>query len=478
MPTLEYDFALGIGMNEDDELHSIISKGLNTISFEDIALIFDSCIEDNETYYFEMLYYQHPLLLVFIAVVIVSLFLITLLVILYTRRIQKKNTELSIAKNAQSDFLSRMSHDMRTPMNGILGISYLAKDKTDVKEMQKDFRQIESSGNLLLNLINDTLEMNKIESGKLILNPELCNEHQIFDSIFDTIRPLAQKKNINFIINIQDINWKYLKIDYKKLQQIFVNIIGNSIKFTPEGGKIEFIMECLWEKKDILRDRFTIRDTGIGMSKEFLKHIFEPFTQENRLKDSSVTGTGLGMSIVYRLIQLMGGTIEVNSKINEGSEFIIELEFPYTAAINEEDESKKNLANNYNLSGKRILLCEDQVVNRIVVVNILAKLGIMVETAENGEIGLQMFKNSAVNYYDAILMDIRMPIMDGLESTKQIRALNKLDANTIPIIAMSANAYEEDIKKSIDAGMNAHLSKPINPPLVFETLNKYLNKNI
>ncbi len=235
MPTLEYDFALGIGMNEDDELHSIISKGLNTISFEDIALIFDSCIEDNETYYFEMLYYQHPLLLVFIAVVIVSLFLITLLVILYTRRIQKKNTELSIAKNAQSDFLSRMSHDMRTPMNGILGISYLAKDKTDVKEMQKDFRQIESSGNLLLNLINDTLEMNKIESGKLILNPELCNEHQIFDSIFDTIRPLAQKKNINFIINIQDINWKYLKIDYKKLQQIFVNIIGNSIKFTPEG---------------------------------------------------------------------------------------------------------------------------------------------------------------------------------------------------------------------------------------------------
>lgn len=389
---------------------------------------------------------------------------------------QAQKHKLEEASRAKSDFLSRISHDMRTPLNGILGTVYLAMEKDDPVELKKDIETIGNSGELLLNLVNDTLDMSQIESGRIELNPEICNEKTLFDTIFATIQPSLDKKDIKLNTSFIGIDWKQMMLDVPRLQQVFLNLFGNAIKFTPNGGSIDWIMECLEETDDHVIDRFIVRDSGCGMSEEFQKHMFEPFAQENRVNTDQTMGTGLGLSIVKKIVELMGGTITVKSEVGKGTEFCIILRLPVCCSLSElpKEPEKKVIS----FHGERILLCEDNILNIMITSKLLEKSGCIVETAENGKIGLDKFINNKPGYYSAILMDIRMPEMDGLEATKAIRSLDRTDGKTIPIIAMSANAFAEDIKISLDTGMNAHLAKPIVPQKLYETLSKeIINEN-
>ncbi len=381
---------------------------------------------------------------------------------------QEQRRKLEAASRAKSEFLSRISHDMRTPLNGILGTVYLAQEKDDPAELKKDLEAIESSGRLLLNLVNDTLDMSRIESGRIELHPEVCDEKKLFDSIFAAIQPSLEKKGLQLHTRFVGIDWKRMMLDAPRLQQVFLNLFSNAIKFTPEGGSIDWIMECLEATDGYVIDRFIVRDTGCGMSAEFQKRMFEPFTQENRVNTDQTMGTGLGLSIVKKIVELMGGTITVKSEVGKGTEFCIILRLPVVCSLSElpkESEQKK-----ISFCGSRILLCEDNYLNATIATKLLERVDCVVESASNGRIGVDKFAGSKPGYYAAILMDIRMPELDGLDATKAIRAMDRSDAKTVPIIAMSANAFAEDVNDSLAAGINVHLSKPIEPEKLYKTL--------
>ncbi|NCC43904.1 MAG: response regulator [Clostridia bacterium] len=380
------------------------------------------------------------------------------------------------AARAKSDFLSRMSHDLRTPMNGILGLTYLMEEQTDIKEIKDSIPRVREAGEYLMQLINDVLDVNKIESGEITLFPRVCNEEKVFPSIITMITPQLEHKSIDFHFDKTNITWKYLFMDEQRVRQIFINLLSNAIKFTPNGGRIDFSMECVAQKGDVLTDKFVIRDTGIGISKEFMPKIFEPFTQENRFITSNTQGTGLGMAIVQKLVELMNGTISVRSELDKGTEFTVYLDFKM-AEEQEEEEAPKTLSVKPVLpKGVRVLLCEDHPLNAKIARGLLERQGAVVSWANNGKIGVEMFSESKPNEYDIILMDIRMPKLDGLGAAQAIRSLDRPDAGTIPIIAMTANAFEEDVRKSELVGMNAHLSKPIQPAKMYETIVKYLRR--
>jgi len=381
---------------------------------------------------------------------------------------QEQKHILEAASMAKSDFLSRISHDMRTPLNGILGIAYLAKEKNDPDELKKDIKTIEASGQILLNLVNDTLDMSRIESGRIELHPEECNEKTVFDAVFTAIEPSLEKKDLRLHKSFIGIDWKRVVIDAPRVQQIFLNLFSNAIKFTPDGKDIYWTMECIEEREDYVIDRFTVRDTGIGMSEDFQKHMYEAFSQENRINTDQTMGTGLGLSIVKKIVDLMNGTITVKSEMDKGTEFCVTLRLPVVCSLRK--LPTKAPLKTYSFSGKRILICEDNHLNSMIAVKLLEKAGCVVDTAENGQFGIDRFNRSLPGFYSAILMDIRMPELDGLEAARAIRALDRPDAKDVPIIAMSANAFAEDMQKSMDAGMNAHMSKPIDPQKLYELL--------
>ncbi len=373
------------------------------------------------------------------------------------------------ANAAKSEFLSCMSHDMRTPMNGIIGLTNLTLDLPHLpEEARQNLIAIGNSSSYLLSLINDTLDMSRIESNKLTLNPESVNAGQLLDSISAYIKPLTQEKNITF--EIIPINSEYVAVwvDKVRFQQIFINVLSNAVKFTPAGGKIQWIIECLKRENGIAYDRFVVRDTGVGMSADFLPRLFEPFEQEQHNITTNYTGTGLGMSIVKNLVEKMGGSIEVKSAPGVGTEVIIYLNFKRMADTESEHYLSNGIAQ--NLTGKRILLCEDHPLNMQIACKLLEKQGMMITTAQNGREGIDAFVGAPLSFFDAILMDIRMPVMDGLAATKSIRLLNRPDAQTVPIIAMTANAFDEDIQEAKQAGMNAHLAKPVDPQVLYKTL--------
>lgn len=389
---------------------------------------------------------------------------------------------LQVAKEAnesKTTFFSQMSHDMRTPMNGILGLTELMKDKNDIEDIKHDLEQVELSGHYLLNLINDTLDINKIEAGKLELHLKPINSEEVFMNILNTAGLMAKEKDINMNIQIPQIGhgcWKTVDADASRLEQIFMNIISNAVKYTPVGGKIDITMESLSITEDTVSDRYIIRDTGIGMSEEFLPHLFETFSQEGRMNTDRQNGTGLGMSIVKKLIDMMHGTIEVKSKMNVGTEVTICLKYPISKETVERESSKQ--IDLTILEGKKALLCEDHPLNSRIAVHLLEKMHMEVITAENGEKGLEIFADSQLNEYAVILMDVRMPVMDGIRATKEIRKLKRKDATTIPIIAMTANAFDEDVQNCLDAGMNEHLSKPFEVDKLYTTIAQMIGKTV
>ena len=375
---------------------------------------------------------------------------------------------------AKNDFLANMSHDIRTPMNAIVGYTNIAKSHWDEPEVVADaLDKIGSSSHFLLSLINDILDISKIESGKMQLSLAACDLRDIFRRIEDITALQAKNKSITITYSHDTVHHYKVMADDLRIEQVLINITGNAIKYTPEGKSVELIAEELGATEDKkIKYRFIVRDTGIGISKEYLPHIFESFTREEKTTVNRVQGTGLGLAITARVVEMMGGTISVKSKLGEGSEFTVELALePFEP---EEDTAETDEMQYAALNGKRVLLIEDNAINAEIATIILEQYGIVVDHAENGQIGADKVKTAETGYYSAVLMDIQMPVMNGYEATRAIRSLPGEYYRTLPIIAMSANAYDEDIRASLDSGMNAHIAKPFQPDDLIKTLCRYI----
>ena len=404
----------------------------------------------------------------------------------YTKELSAKNVQLEEAKRqaeaaneAKTAFLNNMSHDIRTPMNAIMGYSRMAKKHTDDPKALEDLDKIEVSGNQLLSLINQVLEMARIESGKITLTEVPMDIVERANAMKTVVAADCNAKNINFTLDTEGIIHTKVFADDSRLSQIVTNVMGNAVKYTPEGGSIVYYStELPCEKEGYGLYVIRITDNGIGMSEEYLEHIFDEFTRENNSTVSRIQGTGLGMSIVKKLIDMMGGTIEVKSKPNEGTEVTITLPLKWdTGAGTDVDNTRTS--GEASLEGMRILLVEDNEMNREIASEILEDEGAVVETAEDGDVAVEMVRKSIkgssrnICEYDAILMDIQMPRMNGYEATRLIRETPPVTQH-VPIIALSANAFAEDKQKSLEAGMDEHIAKPVDVQELKETLAKFI----
>ena len=399
----------------------------------------------------------------------------------YTKNLESKNFELreavfqaQKANAAKSSFLSRMSHDIRTPLNGIIGLIKINETHMDDRELVKTNQdKMLVSADHLLSLINDVLQMSKLEDENIEISHEPIDLGEISREVGTIISGRTAEAGIAFEIGKQELPVSYVYGSPLHIRQIFLNIYGNCIKYNKPHGKVTTTLKCLGEKNDIVTYRWTISDTGIGMSEEFLKHIFEPFVQEHSDARTVYSGTGLGMSIVKKIIDRMDGTIVVTSKEGEGSTFVITLPFEIAE---KPEEIPAEMDGEVSIAGLHLLLAEDNELNAEIARTLLEDEGAITTIVNDGQQAVDIFSRNKPGTFDAILMDIMMPEMDGLSATKAIRALDREDAGTIPIIAMTANAFDEDEKKCMEAGMNAHLVKPLDIQKMKEAVCRYLNK--
>ncbi|MCM1380880.1 MAG: ATP-binding protein, partial [Muribaculaceae bacterium] len=375
---------------------------------------------------------------------------------------------------AKSEFLSKMSHEIRTPMNAIIGMTDIALSTAEgTPAITNYLEKIDSSSHYLMSLINDILDMSRIENGKMTTEETYIDLEKLVSRIYDMMLVQTDSKGIWLKLD-KNIKHPHLLGDPLKLNQILVNLLGNAVKFTSKGGITLSVKETRCGSEGMANIFFSVKDTGIGISEEEQEKIFNSFEQANEQTMRKYGGTGLGLAISKSLAALLGGRLEVRSVPGKGSEFYFTLPMKITEPAQEEEIT---VLNDIDFSAKTILVVEDDDLNREIACTFLADKGLKTETAENGLIAAEMFKSSEVGHYDAVLMDIRMPVMDGIEATRKIRGMNRADALTVPIIAMSANAFDEDIKTSMEAGMNSHLTKPIDIKKVMETLGKLWNGN-
>lgn len=373
--------------------------------------------------------------------------------------LEKTREAADKANEAKTRFLSNMSHDIRTPINGILGMLDIAEQHPEDPVKQKDcIEKIRGASNHLLSLVNDVLDISALEAGKIELSAETFDVRVLLDNCCSIIRLKAEESGIELTVETGEIREPYLVGSPLHVRRIIINILGNAVKYNRPNGKIHLYAKEIQIDAGQVERVFTVKDTGIGMSAQFLEHMFEPFTQADNGARSQFNGTGLGMAITKNLVDSLQGTIMVHSEENVGTEF--EVHLPFGIGRKEDLPARKDMGNT-RLDGKKILLVEDNELNREVAHYMLANAGAEVIEAENGEQAVTLFQNSKEGELDGILMDIMMPVLNGLEATDDIRKLDRKDAGSIPIIAMTANAYSEDVKKTMAAGMNAHLSKPM-----------------
>ena len=375
------------------------------------------------------------------------------------------------ANVAKTNFLRRMSHDIRTPLNGIVGMINLAQRYGNDKEKLYECKEkVLTSLDYLLSLINDILDMSKVESNALVLEPKPFDLIETLNSIIAIIETSANEHNIQFIggKSLSYIPHRYFIGSQEYLNRLLMNIASNAIKYNKEGGSITLYCKEISSNENMALMQFVCSDTELGMSEEFQKHAFEPFTCEGKATITGYSGTGLGLSIVKDIVDIMDGSIEMDSKENVGTTFVITipLQMDSNPKIKVQADEKK-----LNLSGKKALLVEDNEINLEIATIMLQDLGLIVTPAQNGKEALDIFEQSNTHTFDYIFMDVMMPVMDGLEATRRIRSLNREDAKTTPIIALSANAFEDDIKECLNAGMNAHVAKPIDVNALKEELS-------
>lgn len=387
------------------------------------------------------------------------------------RHMHEASTAAAAANEAKSAFLSSMSHDMRTPLNGIIGFTRLALNETDPVRRQDYLEKIKKSGDLMLNLVNDTLELSRIESGKILLEPKKVNCSMMMDEIMASAQAFAQSRGVEVSSDFEILDRCYANIDRIKLEKVILNLMSNAIKFTRKGGHVTLTVKKIEPPINGCNTRIVVADTGIGISPEFISRLYEPFAQENHV-ESRGYGTGLGLAIVKKTVEIMKGSISVESQVGKGSSFTVDL--PIEIVSHTETPDIIIREDYSDLEGKRVLLCEDNYLNMEIARALLEEKGILVDCAEDGRTGTDKFSDSEPGTYDAVLMDIRMPAMNGYEAAAFIRKLPRPDALTVPIIAMTANAYDEDIKLSLESGMNSHLTKPVDPDKLYSELLKYM----
>lgn len=394
----------------------------------------------------------------------------------YAIQLKESAEQARSANEAKTRFLFNMSHDIRTPMNAIIGFSGLMEQNLDHKEKAKGYlKKIQASSNLLLTIINQVLEMARIESGTATLNLEPCNLSELFHSVNFVFESDVKKKGLHFQVDSK-VQHHYAFCDITKLQQIYLNIVSNAIKYTPADHAITVsVIEVPSHKENYARYIFVCEDTGYGMSEEFLPHIFEEFTREHTTTENKISGTGLGLSIVKSMVDLMGGTIKVESIKGKGTKFTVDIALQIASKEDfaEEQVMTKEIVNN-EMKHKRILLAEDNDLNAEIAIEILKSEGYLVEHASHGQQCIEMLQNASDGYFDLILMDIQMPFMNGYEACKEIRNMKDTLKANIPIIAMTANAFEEDKQMAMQSGMNDYVPKPMDMKIFNPILQKYL----
>lgn len=370
--------------------------------------------------------------------------------------------------------LAHMSHDLRSPLSNVLGLTELARNKSDDREyVEYCLEKIDASAHFLMDMLTDVMYIIRLEAGENNLRKSSVDLKEFFNSLSDTARAMAYEKRLNFFAHFDEQIVPLVRTDGSRVRQVLQNLLSNAVKFTPRFGRVDFSAKLLEADNDRVRIRFTVKDTGVGIADELKDIIFLPLTKEYSGSTNVYGGSGLGLAICKQLVDRLGGTLDFTSSKGNGSEFWVVLDFEQDkAALQKQAEVP---AQAVDFSGKYVLLAEDNHINCEIVKRLLTRRGLTVETAENGQIALNKYMMNAPRTYDLILMDVRMPYMDGLKAARMIRASGKSDAKTIPIMAMTANAYEEDIQRSMEAGMNAHLVKPVEPSELYRAVQRALN---
>jgi len=393
-----------------------------------------------------------------------------------SRQLEEARDAANRANSAKTQFLSHMSHDIRTPINGIIGMLEIADENPDDKERQAECRKkIRIASNHLLSLINDVLDISMLESGKVELTDEVFDIRRLTEDCLSIVQGKAAEKSVSVTAKYTDIRHPCLYGSPLHVRQIILNIVGNAVKYNKENGSVEVELKELYCEKETAGMELKVSDTGIGISEEFLKNIYEPFTQAENGARTKYEGTGLGMTIVKSLIDSMGGRIDIKSSLGVGSEFTVII--PFRVSEQQETGLKEVPDDQADISGMHVLLVEDNDLNREISQYVLEKAGARVVNAVNGSEAVKIFTENGPGTFDCILMDIMMPVMDGYEATRKIRSMPRADGALIPIIAMTANAYTDDVRKAKEAGMNMHIPKPVDAKKLFRIMASFHRKD-